>query len=102
MFTYELQSVTTQKPDIEVVTVESHEMSLYILRLTIAGRQGVVFDKQTKRPAVFRSTEHIREVLSECNVAYAELIHLSPYDEMIGNGKSERAMVLPLFISPIE
>ena len=62
MFTYELQSVTTQKPDIEVVTVESHEMSLYILRLTIAGRQGVVFDKQTKRPAVFRSTEHIREV----------------------------------------
>ncbi|MGY0626165.1 MAG: DUF6482 family protein, partial [Paraglaciecola chathamensis] len=53
-------------------------------------------------PAVFRSTEHIREVLSECNVAYAELIHLSPYDEMIGNGKSERAMVLPLFISPIE
>ncbi|MGY0578817.1 MAG: hypothetical protein ACW7DR_12390 [Paraglaciecola chathamensis] len=29
-------------------------------------------------------------------------MHLSPYDEMIGNGKSERAMVLPLFISPIE
>lgn len=98
MFTYELQSVIIQKPDIEVVTVESHEMSLYLLRLTIAGQQGVVFDKQTKRPAVFRSTEHIRTALSECNVANAQLIHLSPYDEMIGNCKSERAMVLPLFI----
>ena len=95
MLKYMLQDIMSNKPNIEVASVESHEMSLYILRLTIAGKQGVVYDKSTHRPMPFRSTEHIREALKECDVAHAELIHLSPYDEMIGNPKSERAMVLP-------
>ncbi|WP_041714153.1 DUF6482 family protein [Paraglaciecola sp. T6c] len=98
MLKYMLQDIMSNKPNIEVASVESHDMSLYILRLTIAGKQGVVYDKSTHRPMSFRSTEHIRDALSDCCVNHAELIHLSPYDEMIGNPKSERAMVLPFSI----
>ena len=98
MIMYMLQDVLATEPNIEIASVESHEMSIYILRLTIAGKQGVVYEKSTQRPKAFRSIEQVRAILSRCNVARAELIHHSPFDEMIGDPQSNNSMVLPFSI----
>lgn len=98
MIKYMLQDVMVNKPDIDMATVESHEMNIYILRLTIEGKQRVVHDKLTQRPKAFRSIEQVRAILGGCNVARAELIHRSPFDEMIGNSQSKNNMVLPFSI----
>ena len=93
-----LQDIMATEPYIDMASVESHEMSVYILRLTIAGKQGVVYEKSTQRLKVFRSIEQVRSTLGRCIVAKAELIHRSPFDEMVGNPQSNNIMVLPFSI----
>jgi hypothetical protein len=80
---------------IERLEVHSFEMSVYLVKLTIAGKDGYVYAKP-ERIQRFSSTQHIRDAFAQCVVKEAVLVHDSPYDEMIGNPpKTSRSVDLP-------
>lgn len=80
---------------IDYLEVQSYEMNVYLVYLTVGNKSGMVYDKQD-RPMRFFSTGQIREVFSHCTVQQAVMKHDSPYDEMIGNPpKSAEQMALP-------
>ena len=80
---------------IDYLEVQSYEMNVYLVFLTVKDRSGMVYDKKGK-PMRFFSTGHIREAFAHCSVAKSVMKHDTPYDEMIGNPpKSAEQMALP-------
>lgn len=69
---------------IERLEVQSFEMNVYLVKLTIDGQEGFVYDKQD-RPMRFHNSQMIRDLFEHCEVEKAVMVHDSPYDEMIGN-----------------
>lgn len=89
----------TQAPlNINQLEVQSFEMNVYLVKLTVGNQTGMVFSRggHIKR---FNSMSHIREFFSHCDIDAAHLTHDSPYDEMIGNPpKATQSAVMPLNI----
>ena len=80
---------------IDRLEVHSFEMSVYLVKLTIAGDVGYVY-QHPERILRFPSSQHIREAFAPYIVKEAVLVHDSPYDEMIGNPpKTSRPVDLP-------
>jgi len=80
---------------IDYLEVQSFEMNVYLVYVSIGGNSGMVYDKHDK-PMRFFSTGHIREAFAHCAVEKAVMKHDTPYDEMIGNPpKSAEQMALP-------
>ena len=80
---------------IDYLEVQSYEMNVYLVYLTVKDRSGMVYDKKGKTMRFF-STGHIREAFAHCSVAKSVMKHDTPYDEMIGNPpKSAEQMALP-------
>jgi hypothetical protein len=84
-----------KKPSkIACLEVQSFEMNVYLVKLTIDGREGMLFDReQLKR---FHSSQEIRDAFESFTVERAIMVHDSPYDEMIGNPeKTTLSVALP-------
>ncbi|MBT4883732.1 MAG: NADH-quinone reductase [Glaciecola sp.] len=80
---------------IEHLEVQSFELSIYLVKLTVAGETGFVYDKNDNIMR-FNSSQHIRDGFAACRVDHAILVHDSPYEEMIGNPpKSAESMAMP-------
>lgn len=85
----------TPKKHIERLEVQSFEMNVYLVKVTITGETGFVYDAKDKI-ARFHSTQHIREFFHQCIVDDACMVHDSPYDEMIGNPpKTQQPLAMP-------
>lgn len=80
---------------VESLEVQSFEMNVYLVQLTIDGKTGYVFSAKNQ-PMRFYSVGHIREFFAHCEVENSFMTHDTPYDEMIGNPpKAEHSMALP-------
>jgi hypothetical protein len=69
---------------IERLEVQSFEMNVYLVKVTIAGEAGFVTDKNNS-PMRFHNSQMVRDMFNHCDVQSAVMTHDSPYDEMIGN-----------------
>jgi hypothetical protein len=69
---------------IEHLEVQSFEMNIYLVKVTIAGEAGFVTDKNNS-PMRFHNSQMVRDMFDHCDVQRAVMTHDSPYDEMIGN-----------------
>ena len=80
---------------IDYLEVQSYEMNVYLVYLTVGNHSGMLYDNKDK-PMRFFSAGHIREAFAHCNVSRAVMKHDTPYDEMIGNPpKRKEQMALP-------
>lgn len=92
----QLQDVLSEQSPIERLRILSYEMNIYLVELQQGEYTGLI-RAGDGRPQRFNSVAQIKELFSECEVLCAELVHESPYDEMIGNPpKAANKMVLPL------
>lgn len=83
---YQLKHVLTQSPVVEMLTVRSYEMNIYLVELRVGDEMGLVYEGD--RPKRFHSTQHVRDTFDSCIILAAQMLHESPYDEMIGNPES--------------
>lgn len=84
--------------DSDVITyleVQSFEVNVYLVKITINNESGFVYDKKDSIMR-FHSSQHIRDMFTEFTVEKSVMVHDSPYDEMIGNPpKQSDAMAMP-------
>jgi len=77
----------------------SFEMNIYLVEVELADFCGLVRDAKDN-PMRFSSVTEVKNAFAECRVSEAELVHESPYDEMIGNPpRAKNQMVLPIIMS---
>ena len=72
-----------KRQTIEVFRLRSFESSIYLVELEIEKKIYLVKDEQG-RPLSFRSVLDARKPFKELEIARAELVQESAYDEMIG------------------
>ncbi|MFC6439112.1 DUF6482 family protein [Bowmanella sp. JS7-9] len=80
---YYLSQLSPTQP-IDQLTVLAHEMSLYLVKLSINGEEGILY-AEDDRPMRFFNAMSIREAFSGFAVRESCMQHDTPYDEMIGN-----------------
>lgn len=86
------------KTAIERLELQSFEMNVYLVKLTLQGESAMLFDGE--RPMRFHSTQHVRDCFEGFNVTQAVMTHASPYDEMIGNPPgSDTPMEVPFSLT---
>lgn len=79
---------------VDMLTVCSYEMNVYLVKLTVGDKTGLVYEGDS--PKRFHSSQFIRDAFDGCKVVTAQMLHESPYDEMIGNPESvQRACTIP-------
>ncbi|MFT5713120.1 MAG: hypothetical protein ACI9DQ_001531 [Glaciecola sp.] len=81
---YPMTTLTKKPHLIERLEVQSFEMNVYLVKVTIAGEAGFVTDKKNS-PMRFHNSQMVRDMFDHCDVQSAVMTHDSPYDEMIGN-----------------
>ncbi|WP_338294787.1 DUF6482 family protein [Planctobacterium marinum] len=92
----QLEQLLNNKAPIERLRILSFEMNIYLVEIHQGEFSGLL-RAQDGRPQRFNSVAQIKELFSESDVRSAELVHESPYDEMIGNPpRAANQMVLPL------
>lgn len=92
----QIEQLIKRQTLIEKLSILSFEMNIYLVEVKSKDYNGLVRNEQGL-PRRFRSVHEVKEEFELCNVKFAELIHDSPYDEMIGNpAKAENQMVLPI------
>lgn len=95
MHKFKFNEIVSTSLSIDYLEVQSYEMNVYLVYLTVGSQSGLVYDDKGN-PKRFTSTGQIREVFAHCDVDKAVMKHDSPYDEMIGNPpKSKDQMALP-------
>ncbi|MFT2092729.1 DUF6482 family protein [Paraglaciecola sp. 2405UD69-4] len=91
---FNLNTIELNKTVIDRLTVHSYEMSIYLVELEIGSDIGFVYDDD--KPKRFVSSQEVRQAFENCKVLTAQMLHESPYDEMIGNPESaQKACFLP-------
>jgi hypothetical protein len=94
-----LNQILSSQATIEKLRILSFEMNIYLVDVELEEYRGLVRDDKDN-PQRFHSVTQIKELFSECTVEKAELVHESPYDEMIGNPpRATNQMVLPIHFS---
>jgi len=81
---YPMSKLAKKPHRIERIEVQSFEMNVYLVKVTIAGETGFVTDKNGS-PMRFHNSQMVRDLFEHCDVDSAVMTHDSPYDEMIGN-----------------
>jgi len=81
---YPMTTLAKKSHLIERLEVQSFEMNVYLVKVTIAGEAGFVTDKNNS-PMRFHNSQMVRDMFDHCDVQSAIMTHDSPYDEMIGN-----------------
>lgn len=87
---FQFSDVLAQATQVEMLSVLSYEMNVYLVELEVGNQKGMVFDGD--RPKRFHSSQHIRDSFDGCKVVAAQMLHHSPYDEMIGNPESAQSL----------
>lgn len=91
-----LNEMLSKRVTIEKLKILSFEMNIYLVDVELEGFRGLVRGSKNN-PQRFKSVTEIKDVFFECTVIKAELVHESPYDEMIGNPpRANGQMVLPI------
>lgn len=80
---FALDSDLLRQGPIQMLTLLSYEMNLYLVKLDIGGKSGIVYENG--RPKHFHSIQKVRDTFAEYDVTAAQMLQDSPYDEMIGN-----------------
>ncbi len=80
---FNFNDVVDKKTVIDVLEVQSFEMNVYLVRLHVGNREGMLYAGQNLMR--FHSTQQIRDAFEDIQVEKAIMVHESPYDEMIGN-----------------
>jgi len=89
-----MKDIKSQSITVDMLTVRSYEMNVYLVELRVDEIKGLVYEGDS--PMRFYSSQHIRDVFDGLKILAAQMIHESPYDEMIGNPESvQSAGVLP-------
>jgi len=89
-----IRDIKSQSITVDMLTVCSFEMNVYLVKLTVGDNTGLVYEGQS--PKRFQSSQFIRDAFDGCHVLAAQMLHESPYDEMIGNPESvQQACILP-------
>jgi hypothetical protein len=89
-----IKDIESRSITVDMLTVCSFEMNVYLVKLTIGDITGLVYEGES--PKRFHSSQFIRDAFNGCKVLAAQMLHESPYDEMIGNPESvQRACMLP-------
>ncbi|MFQ3251306.1 DUF6482 family protein [Glaciecola sp.] len=86
---FPMTMLATKPQQIKRLEVQSFEMSVYLVKITIEGRTGFVTDHNDS-PMRFFSTQMIKDMFSHCEVEVAVMTQDSVYEEMIGNPIVER------------
>ncbi len=86
---FSIKTIESQNIVVDRLTVRSYEMSIYLVELEIGNRKGLVY--QDNKPLRFNSSQDVRNAFEHCNILAAQMLHESPYDEMIGNPESAQA-----------
>lgn len=81
---YPMSALAKKPHHIERLEVQSFEMNVYLVKITIDGSAGFVTDKNNS-PMRFHNSQMVRDLFEHCTVDKAVMTHDSPYDEMIGN-----------------
>ncbi len=81
---YPMTTLAKRPHKIERLEVQSFEMNIYLVKVTLDGKAGFVYDKED-RPMRFHNSQMVRDLFEHCDVAKAVMVQDSPYDEMIGN-----------------
>lgn len=89
-----IKNIKSKSMAVDMLTVCSYEMNVYLVELRAGDEKGLVYEGDS--PMRFYSSQHIRDVFDGLNILAAQMIHESPYDEMIGNPDSvQSAGILP-------
>lgn len=89
------QDIVQQSPTIDYLEVQSFEMNVYLVKVTVGEKTAMVYDSQDK-PMRFFNAGHIREAFAQCTVSESVMTHDTPYEEMIGNPpKAQGSITLP-------
>ncbi|GGD71480.1 DUF6482 family protein [Lacimicrobium alkaliphilum] len=92
----QLALLRQDNPVIEKVWVLSFEMSVYLVKISVDGKHGLVYDNHGKAMK-FTSLGQIRDVFADFVIVQAELVHQSAYGEMIGAAEEpDNTMRLPI------
>ena len=75
------------QPRINRLELHSYEMNVYLIKITLGDKSGMLYDDK-ERLMKFSSTQSVRDAFETIEVEQAEMLHYSPYDEMIGNPPS--------------
>tara|TARA_B100002003_G_C13986765_1_gene476973 strand:- start:542 stop:850 length:309 start_codon:yes stop_codon:yes gene_type:complete len=95
MYKFLFSDITERAMSIDYLEVQSFEMNVYLVQLTVGDKHGLVYDNND-RPMRFFSAGHIREAFAHCQVAQSVMVHDTPYEEMIGGPpKASQQMALP-------
>lgn len=95
---YWMKDILSNDIKIDMLTVCSYEMNVYLVKLIVGDNTGMLYEAD--RPKRFHSSQHIRDTFNGLSVAAAQMLHESPYDEMIGNPEStQAASFMPFSIS---
>lgn len=79
---------------ITCLEVQSFEMNLYLVKLTIDAQDGMLFNQGELMR--FKSSQEIRDTFESFTVELAIMVQDSPYDEMIGNPeKTSHTVAIP-------
>lgn len=91
-----LNEVLDSQTVIDRLRILSFEMNIYLVDVELEAFRGLVRDEKGN-PQRFASVTEIKDLFGQCTVRKAELVHESPYDEMIGNPpRANNQMVLPI------
>ena len=91
---YYLHQLNHNTP-IQRLTVLAHEMSLYLVQLSIDGEEGILCGDDD-RPMRFFNAVSIREAFAGFQVEQAYMHHDTPYEEMVGiPPKACEPLILP-------
>jgi len=91
---FQLAELEAKSVKVDLLTVLSFEMSIYLVELTVGDNKGLVY--QGDKPKRFYNSQNIRDAFTKVTISAAQMLHESPYDEMIGNPESaQQTSMLP-------
>ncbi|MFT5838802.1 MAG: hypothetical protein ACI9UT_001298 [Flavobacteriales bacterium] len=85
-----IKDVKSQSINVDMLTVCSYELNVYLVKLRVGESTGLVYEGDS--PKRFHSSQHIRDAFDGLHILAAQMIHESPYDEMIGNPESAQSL----------
>jgi hypothetical protein len=89
-----IKDIKLQSISVDMLTVCSYELNVYLVKVSVGDNTGLVYEGDS--PKRFHSSQHIRDAFKGLSISAAQMIHESPYDEMIGNPESvQSASLLP-------
>lgn len=93
-----LQQARHTRPTFTRAEVAALQASFYHLHL-FQGEVGHLLVDAAGKPLALRSLPAVRQLLAQLPVAKAELVHRSPFGEMIGQADGDNTLRVPLNLS---